>query len=297
MRQSLNFNHLECFFSVANTLSFSATSKELGIAQPAVSKQVKSLEEYFENQLFIRSRQKVTLTTFGKELYKSLHPLYCELFDRVGEILDGSQRLEGNLKIGSLNEVGEKVFVPIVSDFKKEHPNINLEMDLLKSHEIIEKVKSGELQVGIIGEEVLRENIRCYKVLDEEIVLVTSKKNYTSKKVNLRELSYIAYRKDDPVLHQFLIKNAPHTKLHKLQIELTVNSHRSMVNLLKEHSYYAVMPKLSISKEIKEGTLKVIKGLSLKSHLYLIYQDVEYVDRLVALLIEFLKERLKKIKV
>ncbi len=297
MRQSLNFNHLECFFSVAHTLSFSDTAKELGIAQPAVSKQVKNLEEYFENQLFIRSRQKVSLTTFGKEVYHNLHPLYYELVNRVESILDESHRLRGHLKVASLNEVGEKLFVPMISEFKKANPDINLEMEFLKGHEIVEKVKKGEVQVGIIAQEVLRENIRCYKILDEEIVLVKGKNNRDDKKVNLRELSYIAYRKEDPLLHKFLQKNAPRTKSQNLKIELIVNSHRSMVSLLQNHTYYAVMPKLSILKEIKSGELSIIKGFSLKSHLYLIYQDVEYIDRKVSLFVDFLKEKLKKLKV
>ena len=59
MRNGLNFNHLECFLSVAKTLNFSASAKELKIAQPAVSKQIKSLEAFFQQQL---ERQRIKTT-------------------------------------------------------------------------------------------------------------------------------------------------------------------------------------------------------------------------------------------
>ncbi|MBC96973.1 MAG: hypothetical protein CME63_04445 [Halobacteriovoraceae bacterium] len=296
MRQSLNFNHLECFFSVAHTLSFSTTSKELGIAQPAVSKQVKSLEVYFERQLFIRTRQKVSLTPFGAEVYENLYPLYCELCDRVTTILDDQENIRGKLHIASLQEVGEKLLIPLISQFKKNHSNISIDFQLLKGHEIVDKVKSGQVEVGIVAQEVIRENIRCYKVLREEIVLVTRNENRPVGKVNLRELSYVAYRKDDPLLQSFLQENAPHTKTKKLNIEFTVNSHRSMVNLLKEHPFYAVLPKVSVEKEIEQKELVVVDDFTLTSYLYLIHQDVDYMDQKIALFTDYLKKQLKEQK-
>ncbi len=296
MRQTLNFNHLECFFSVAETLSFSMTAKALGIAQPAVSKQVKSLEDYFEKQLFVRSRQTVSLTSFGKEVYQSLSPLYLELGNRVSTILDSSNHLQGSLTVGSLHEIGEKLMVPFLSEFKKENPEVHIHIELLKGHEIIDKVKKGDLSIGIMANEVIQENLRCYKLVDEEVVLVTGHKNLATQKLNLRELPYVAYRSDDPLLHSFLQKNASHTKTQRINLEMTVNSHRSMVSLLKEHPYFAVLPKLSIQNEIKNKELFIIKNYKLSSQIYLIYQDVEYVDRKISEFSTFLRTKVKNLK-
>ena len=75
MRNSLNFNHLETFFTLAKSLSFSKASEILKVAQPAISRQIKSLEEHFDKQLFIRTKQTVKLTKTGEELYEQTQPL------------------------------------------------------------------------------------------------------------------------------------------------------------------------------------------------------------------------------
>ena len=138
MRNQINFNHLECFFSFAKTLSFSKTSQELKIAQPAVSKQIKALEESFSFQLFYRSRQHVQMTVKGEELYNQIWPLYNEITSRISRTMEESDELQGEIRFGCLEEVGEKVFIPALTAFRSQHPKIRFEVLFMKAFEIIE---------------------------------------------------------------------------------------------------------------------------------------------------------------
>lgn len=296
MRQSLNFNHLECFFNVARTLSFSTSAKDLGIAQPAISKQIKSLEEYFGQQLFIRNRQNVTLTTFGKETFEELAPLYNELCNRVALSLEEREGLNGSISVGSLDEVGEKVLLPFLSDFKKIHPSLKIDLQLQKSDSIISSVKDGSLDIGLVGTEVLLENMRCYEVFQEEVVLVTADKKAVKLSQSLSSLPFVSYRKGDPLLLAFLQKFSPNSKLGSLNIEFSVNSHKSMIEVLLESSFYAVLPKLSIRKELREKRLFPIKDFSLSSGLYLIVRESEFMEKKTEELTSFLREEFKKLR-
>jgi DNA-binding transcriptional LysR family regulator len=293
MRNGLNFNHLECFLSVAKTLNFSASAKELKIAQPAVSKQIKSLEEFFQQQLFNRSKHQVTLTPFGKKLLTELSPLYNELCIRVEKTLDEASSLKGEVNIGCLQEIGEKVISPLLSKVKGKYPDLSFNLHLLKGDQINSLLKEGQLSFGIVAKEIIQENMRCYKVLDEEIVLVTAKTTRTTKDEDYKDLPFVAYRRDDPLLMNFLKIHNPKGQFSRINLEFIVNSHKAMVDILQDHPFYAVLPKLSVERELKERRLKVIKSEPLKSSLYLIHLEQEYLDPKVDVVIKEIRKLLK----
>lgn len=293
MRKTLNFNHLECFFSLAETLSFSKTSQELKIAQPAVSKQIKALEEYYKTQLLLRTKQSVQLTTRGRELYEKLYPLYSEIAFRSEVFLNNKNELKGKLVIGCLGEVGERVFIHPINLFKKKHPKVVIEVRFLTGVQIVEGVKSGDIHLGIISNNIIQENIRSYEVLTEEIMLVTSSKNKVDKIQNLSELSFVKYRENDPLFEFYAQKVFPKSKRSKIDTQFMVNSHKSMIEALKKHDLYAVMPSLSISDELKKGTLVSVGPKVLKASLYMAYLDLDYQDQKSQAFSLFLRDYLK----
>lgn len=292
MRSDINFNHLECFLLVARTQSFSKAAEDLKIAQPAVSKQIKSLEEKLGGQLFIRTRKNVHLTEMGMELYNRTSSLFGTICEEVLDLQSVGKEISGKIRIGLLSEVGEQVFMAPISDFKKKHPKIIININFLKSHEIIEKVKSGELDFGITPEKVIQENIRSYEIFKEEIILVTGKHS-KSKPTNISDLPFIAYRDNDPLLAYYLKKTSPRLNQAKINIQMTVNSHRAMVKLLLEHPFYAVLPRLSVQGELREKLLVQVKQKSLESKLYLMIRDLNIPDRKIEMLKSHLNQFLK----
>ncbi len=290
MRQGLNYNHLESFLCVAKYLSFSKASRELNIAQPAISKQIKSLEGFFNQQLFIRSRQTVNLTPFGQEIVVRLGGLHNELGHRVEEIREFSSVLSGEIRLGCLSEVGEKVFIKVLSKFKKEYPDIQLHIQFLKGNEIVQNLKQGQLDIGIIADKVVQENIRCFKILDEEIIMIANRTTDFDLKGKINQLPFVAYSLNDPLLMSFLQKFSPRFQAQKLNFEFIVNSHRSMLEIIKERPYFCVVPRLSVEKELKAKTIVQVTQKSIKSSLYLIQQEQEFPERKVATLSTFLRK-------
>ncbi len=294
MRTGLNFNHLECFFALAKNLSFSKTSQELKIAQPAVSKQIKSLEQFFDQQLFLRTRHNVQLTHYGKNLFNQLAPLYQEICKRVDDIVSDDGTLKGKIVFGCLKEIGERVFIKPLSLFKEDNPNVLIEIKFLKSYEILEGIKDGSIDVGIVAQKTIQENVRCYQILSEEIVLVTGRNNGKQKVTQLSDVSLVAYRENDPLLQYYLQKVYPKNKLGKLNIDFMVNSHKAMVEILKSGSYHAVLPTLSIKSELEQNELINVGPKNLNSSLYLIHMDLEFEDKKIKALTQYLKSYLKE---
>ena len=295
MRNSLNFNHLETFFTLAKSLSFSKSSELLKVAQPAISRQIKALEEYFEKQLFIRTKQSVQLTKFGAELYRQTQPLYQEINKRVETLVTNNDQLRGNLTFGCFSEVGEKVFVKPLSLFKQKHPELNITIKFLKGFEILEGIKKGEIDIGVISEKVIQENIRCYEILSEEIVLVTNVKNSKNDFSINKNLNFVSYRENDPLLNFYLKKAYPRKKVKSYGINFSVNSHKAMIDVLKDHDLYAVLPSLSISSELESGSLVNVGPKNLKSSLYLVYADLEFEDDKTAAFSKYLRSYLSEL--
>ena len=293
MRSDINFNHLECFIVVSRTQSFSKAAEELKIAQPAVSKQIKSLEEKLGGQLFIRTRKNVHLTEMGMELYNRTASLFGAICEEVLDLQSEGKEISGKIRVGLLSEVGERVFVAPISEFKKKYPKIIININFLKSHEIIEKVKNGELDIGITPEKVIQENIRSYEIFKEEIILVTSMHS-KSKVTNIADLPFVTYRDNDPLLHFYLKKTSPRLSHAKINIQMTVNSHRSMAKLLLDHPYYAVLPRLSVEEELKENSLVQVNNKGLESKLYLMVRDFNIPDRKIEMLKSYISQYLKE---
>lgn len=289
MRNNLNFNHLECFYYLVNTLSFSKVSQKLKIAQPVVSKQIQALEDYFKTQLFIRSKQKVVVTERGREIYEQTFPHYQNILRNADQFVSESGRMEGNVVFGCLSEVGKNFFLKPLVRYKSKNPFTKVHMKFLKGLEIVEGVKNGSIDIGIVADSILSENIRSYKVLEEEIVLVGHTKYIKTKPKSLGELNFVGYRENDPLLELYLKKCYPRMKRNKVSIEFSVNSHQSMVEVLESGPFYAVLPKMSVASELKNKSLVDIGPKSLKSFLYLIYSDLKYVDEKIQTMVDEIK--------
>ena len=275
---SLNFSNLECFFTLSQNLSFSKTSTELKISQSAVSKRIRALEEEIQAQLFIRTKHEVYLSAKGQSFLESIRPVFMELRQRINEFQNEEYEFQGKIRFACFQEIGEKVFVPLMNSFKKKYPKIQFDIKFLKTDEIISGVKNGNYDLGVVSDSILLESIRSYHLGDEEIALVTSKKNSTNKIVDLSRLPFVNYRENHNLLGKYLKQIFPKLKLDQLKIEFSVSSHRSMAELVHEHHYYAVLPLLSVKSEIQSGKLVNVGQKNFKSPLYLIHADSDYLD-------------------
>ncbi len=277
MRSDLNFNHLECFLVTARTRSFSAAARELGIAQPAVSRQIKSLEEKLGLQLFLRDKGDVKLTAGGEQLFARTSPLFESIIEESKNV-QITEEFRGVIRFGCLTEVGERIFIPALSAFQKTHAKIRFEVQLLRAQEILEGLKAHTLDVGIIPMKIIQENVSCYELHREEILLVANKETAKKPLPKITELPFVAYRPGDPLLQSYLREVSPRSVGSKLDVQFYANSHKAMAQILLEHPFYAVLPRLSISQELHSGRLVDVGPKSLRSGLYLIQRDLDFPD-------------------
>jgi DNA-binding transcriptional LysR family regulator len=268
----MNLNYLECFVSLSETMSFTETAKQFSVSQPSISRQIRLLEEQLNQKLFVRDKHKVHLTEAGVQLKSRLRPLIKEIKTILDTTQENAKHLSGSISFGCLTEVGQNTFIDMLLDFHKEHPRINFDTHFISPERIIEKVKTGQLDFGVIGQAVELENIRTYELIEEKEVLVTRKGNSTVID-DIYNCEFITYLYHDVLLVSYLQKFYNKVSYSKIRKAFSVNSHKAMIEALESGNYYAVMPYFSVEKAIRDGKLEIVSKNELKNHLYLIYVE------------------------
>jgi DNA-binding transcriptional LysR family regulator len=268
----MNLNHLQAFLTLAETLNFTRAAKALGITQPSISRQIKSLEEELGIPLFHRDHHSVALTPEGSDLRTSLQPLLEEVQTRIRTSRDRSETVEGPLAFSCLPEVGQHFFMKLLVDFRDQHPQIDLRIRFAMDDDIVRRLKAGLLDFGVVRTPLLGESLRSYKLMEERSVLVTRTEN-TQRITQIRTAEFVAYHDADSVLAEFIERYYPDSDLSRIRRFSTVNSHRSMVELLLTRDAYALLPYFVVQSFIQAGKLKIASDREIFRTFYLVHLD------------------------
>jgi len=152
MRLKYQFNydlrHLTSFFAVAQLLHFSRAAEFLGIAQPALSRQIAHLENALGTPLFARTRRSVELTPAGQLLFERLQPLLAVLQRLPSELTAVALGEVGQVRIGFTGLAMATILPGILRSFAQTHPGIRVELSESPTAAQIDALHSGEIDCG-----------------------------------------------------------------------------------------------------------------------------------------------------
>lgn len=138
----IDFELYRIFVAVAKEENITKASEQLSISQPAITKQIKNLENQLSVKLFERKSKGVILTQEGKELYKKLENPIEEL-NRI----DRKMSKERYINIGTHNHMGSCIFGDVINDYCLKYPNVNLNLICEETPEMMKKLKNKELDI------------------------------------------------------------------------------------------------------------------------------------------------------
>ncbi|MCI8454638.1 MAG: LysR family transcriptional regulator [Lachnospiraceae bacterium] len=146
----MNFEHYKNFVAIVDAGTISAASKELLIAQPALSNQIKSLEEVYGAQLVIRKPRHIELTDAGKILYDKIKSI-CYLEDSAKKEIEACvMGNRGTLWLGCSPANPDPLLYPLLLDFHATFPDVSFQLFERNSDYIVELLQSGMIDVGLI---------------------------------------------------------------------------------------------------------------------------------------------------
>lgn len=219
----LDYRYLRAFLVTAQRLSFSRAAHELNIAQSAVSRQIRLLEESVGEELIIRSSKKVILTEKGEALRQLLEKFEA---DAEGVFLGETRR---TLKVGILHGLLENWFNDIVGEYARSK-GLSLVVEVQPMERLKEKLLARQYDLVFSSEDIQNELVSSLRLFDEKLVLV-SKGEINPK--DAPEYPWVVYNENDNLMHLF---RRPSKQV------ISVNSITAMVGLVKKGVGIAIIP-------------------------------------------------------
>jgi len=168
----MNFKQLESFLWVADLQSFTKAARQLYMSQPAVSFQIKALEEDLEVMLFKRGDKKMVLTDAGQLLYSEAKQMFRH-YQKIKAGLDDLKGLKtGHLVVGAGTIPGEYLLPLLIGEFKKKYPGIQITLKVSGSGQVERWIREREIDLGITGILVEGQEIECRPWLQDQLVLI-----------------------------------------------------------------------------------------------------------------------------
>lgn len=240
----MNLKHLESFVRVAELGSFSKAARVLDIAQPALSRQVRSLETDLRETLLLRNGRGVTLTDAGRRLFE--HGV--QILQRVSQAREdlGAQRdaAVGHVTIGLPPSIGRRLTLPLIEGFREHLPRARLTIVEGLSANIAEWIGSGRADLGLLYNPDAQPALEITPLLQERLCLVEAVRGRKGNRgpVPLRELG--AFPLILPERHQAirrLLQTQANLAGVKLHVAWEVSSVPAIIDLVCARVGYAVL--------------------------------------------------------
>jgi len=142
--------NLKTFIAAAELASFSLAAEQLYLTQPAVSKRISALESELGTRLFDRIGRRVSLTEAGRMLLPRARDILAEIDDSRRQIANLSSEVGGRLSIGTSHHIGLHRLPPVLRQFTRRYPQVELDLRFMDSEAACRAVQSGQLELGIV---------------------------------------------------------------------------------------------------------------------------------------------------
>ena len=262
----------EIFIQVAVNSSFSKASKTLYISQPAISKHIKALEEYYKQTLFERRGNSIKLTAAGSILYNRLKEVkrIQEQLEFELSTLTNKHNAKGELKLGASTTVALYIIPKILSGFHQKYPSLKISLLNRNTDTIVKALLDEDIDIGIVEGKKKLPGIRYHPFIKDEVVAVCSSRSSIAKKrvLSIKEFieKPIALREQGSGTLDALKYNLEKKgiKLAALKVGIRLAGTEALKNFLREDDCLGFLPRGSITRELKDGELIEIKIKQLK---------------------------------
>lgn len=183
---------LRYFAGVVEAKSMSRAAAALHVAQPALSKSLKSLEQDLGASLLQRSPQGVIATEAGERLYEHCQILFKQLDRARFDVLRTAQRPSGLVSVGMPHSLMAVLALALLQTATEHLPEVRLELKQEQSHNLAVAVRANKLDLAIAAEPRTQAGLQCQPLLTEELYLIESRRlddDSTSEPISFREAS------------------------------------------------------------------------------------------------------------
>jgi DNA-binding transcriptional LysR family regulator len=265
----MDTRQLAAFCAVVERKSFSQAAERLGVTQPAVSLQIRSLEQRLGRRLLDRSGRRVEPTEAGLRLYASAQRLLQAEEQMLEELESDDEGLvTGSLELGASTGPGGTVVPVLLCEFQERHPDVRVRLSVSDTQTVVAQVADRELELGIVGAGRRHRGVTFEPFFRDEVVLaVPAAHRFAGKTVTLEQLrgEPLIVMQDGAGVRQVIEDELRKggTRLRDLDVRLELGLQESVRSAVLAGHGVTFISRLAIESDVAAGLLATarVRGL------------------------------------
>jgi DNA-binding transcriptional LysR family regulator len=290
----MDFDHFTTFLEIAKSGSFSRAGQKLYRSQPAVSAQIRQLEQEYGEKLFDRVGKSVRLTSAGEALLDYAGQLLKLKNESLHAVADQATAPRGKLTVGANEATCLYVLPNVFAEFHRHYPLVQISIYRNFSRKVLEKIEDGSLDVGIVTLPAKAPSLRTHSIFRDRLMLMVSPSNPLARHRSV-QISEIA---EQPLI-------LPKTGFTRQLFDKHFRNYRSRLRITMELPSVGMIKRfvaagLGVSlisetfarDEVRAGDVKLvaISGVELWRELGLVYRRDRTLPRAAAAFVALLKQ-------
>jgi DNA-binding transcriptional LysR family regulator len=296
----MDTRQLAAFCAVVERRSFSQAAEQLGVTQPAVSLQIRSLEKRLGLQLLDRSGRRVEPTEAGQRLYRSAQRLLAmeeQLLAELGDEAEGE--LTGRLEIGASTGPGGTALPIVLCEFQARHPDVHVALSVSDTQRVVEQVARRELELGVVGAVRRHRGVVFEPFFRDEVVLAVPRGHrFANRTVPLDELKGepLVLMQEGAGVRQVIddeLRNAG-VRLRDLDVRLELGLQESARSAVVAGFGVTFISRSAIESDLAAGTVAIaqVEGLEPSREIALVRSSGRAETRVAQAFVAYAKSRL-----
>src|SRR5437763_8761986 len=296
----MDTRQLAAFCAVVERASFSQAAEQLGVTQPAVSLQIRSLEKRLGLQLLDRSGRRVEPTDAGRRLYRSALRLLAQeeqLLAELGEEVEGE--LTGRLELGASTGPGGTVIPVVLCEFQERHPQVHVALTVSDTQRIVDQVAHRELELGVVGAVRRQRGVVFEAFFRDQVVLAVPRGHpFAERTITVDELrgEPIVLMQEGAGVRQVIEDElrAAGVRLRDLDVRLELGLQESARSAVLAGYGVTFVSRSAMEADVAAGTLAIadVEGLEPSREIALVRSAGRAESRAAHAFIDFARERL-----
>ena len=256
---------LQVFYTVARLLSFTKAAETLHMTQPAVTFQVRQLEDHFNTRLFDRTHNRVALTEAGRKAYEyaeEIFTLYAEMENTVKELTGD---VSGALTLGASTTIAEYMLPALLRGFTMEFPDIALKLKVSNTEGIVSMVENSMIDLGVVEGPVANKNLLVEICKVDQLVAVVPPDHAIAKQssITMEEVMEHPFvcREEGSGTRDVILEHLSSLGLDRnnLNIFLELGSPESIKGAVEAGMGISIVSVATLEKELALGKLVAVK--------------------------------------
>jgi DNA-binding transcriptional LysR family regulator len=293
---------LQVFHTVARLLSFTKAAESLHMTQPAVTFQVRQLEEYFNTRLFDRTHNRISLTEAGERVYGYADRIFVLYSEMENAVRDLTGEVSGVLLLGASTTIAEYMLPALLGDFKAKYPDVNIRLQVANTDAIVHMVENNSIDLGVVESHVHNKNLAVEDCRMDKMMLVVPTGHELASEKNpvpiTRIINYPYVCREEgsgtrEVMLEYLV--AAGGDAADLNLVMELGSPEAVKGAIESGMGISILSRSTIEKELKLGTLVALElEQTIERPFSFVHQKQKFRLRAIEMLLDFARDYCKE---